>query len=80
MAVPAKKTTYPHGTKSQNPTTVYALLPLITEVISLKLILCILQFFQQSLNYANNSSSMALRGKKKPLVSWSIKLYLVASR
>lgn len=71
------KTTHPYGPKSQNPTAVYALLPLIREVIPLKLILCILKFFPQSPNNANNSSSMALRGKN-PLVSCFTKLYLVA--
>lgn len=62
-----KESNHPHGPKSQNPTAVYALLPLIAEVIPLKLILCILKLFPQSLNNANNSSSMALR-RKNPLV------------
>lgn len=63
MALPVGKNNPTSWPKSQNPTAVYALLPLITEVIPLKLILCILQVFPQSLNNANNSFSMTLRGK-----------------
>lgn len=58
-----KKNQHPYTPKSQNPIAVNALLPLITEVIPLNLILCILKLFPRSLNNANNSSSVALRGE-----------------
>lgn len=79
-----KKNQHPYTPKSQNPIAVNALLPLITEVIPLNLILCILKLFPQSLNNANNSSSMeeflfSSKGRKS-LVSWFTKLYLVAIR